>query len=104
MLLLTDLLQITRSMLAAAETANWEKIEEMEVQRKVLLKKLAATIDSLEDWQGYSSEVIDKHMREVLALNNRIIDLGLQAKVELAEIIGNIQRGRKAMNVYYGTT
>ena len=103
MLLLTDLLQITRSMLAAAETANWEKIEEMEVQRKVLLKKLAATIDSL-DWQGYSSEVIDKHMREVLALNNRIIDLGLQAKVELAEIIGNIQRGRKAMNVYYRTT
>jgi len=104
MLLLTDLLQITRSMLAAAETANWEKIEEMEAQRKVLLKKLADTIDSLEDWQGYSSEVIDKHMREVLALNNRIIDLGLQAKVELAEIIGNIQRGRKAMNVYYGTT
>ena len=102
MLLLTDLLQITRSMLAAAETANWEKIEEMEAQRKVILKKLAATIDFL-DWQGYSSEVIDKHMREVLALNNRIIDLGLQAKVELAEIIGNIQRGRKAMNVYYGT-
>jgi hypothetical protein len=88
-------------MLEAAESANWEKIEIMESQRQTILKNLVATIDSF-GGEEHPIDVVSEHLREVLVLNNRLIDLGLQAKVNLAEIMGNIQRGRKAVNVYYG--
>ena len=100
-LLLVELLQTTLSMLEAAEIEDWKKVGEIESKRQFILKSLAATVGSL-DGEKSSTEAISKHVREALKLNNRIIELGLEAKVKLSERIGNVQRGRKAMNVYYG--
>lgn len=94
-----ELLDMTQTMLLAAEAGDWEKVGKIEVARQVVLKRLEARIGTPE---GKSSVDIVNHIQEVLSINKRIIDLGQRVKTELAEAMGGIRQGRKAVNAYYG--
>ena len=93
------LLSLTQAMLLAAEAGDWEEVVNIEVQRQLALKGLDVTISFPEE--GVSVDIIAGHIREILSLNKRIIDLSEQGKVKLAQAMGGLHQGRKAANAYH---
>ena len=94
-----ELLNLTQAMLLAAEAGEWEELGKLEVQRQLALKGLNAT--NLSPEEGGSVNIIAAHIREILSLNKRIIDLSEQGKAKLAQAMGGLHQGRKAVNAYH---
>jgi len=83
-------------MVAAAEAAEWDKVRTQEEQRQRMLKDLPIGNGAV----GNVSRQIAANLEQAVKLNARLIDLGAQASGELAKVIGDLQRGRKARRAY----
>ena len=94
------LLNLTQAMLLAAEAGNWDEVRKMEMQRQAVLGNLQAII-SAPDRETYLEAMADD-VREVLSMNKRMLDLGLQVKGELAGVMDGLRQGRKAVDAYHG--
>jgi hypothetical protein len=92
------ILSLTRSMLAAAEASEWNKVQEQDARREMLLKNLNVSGEV----SGEHTNNIAANLEEAISLNARIIDLGLREKTETAKTISELQRGRKANRAYNG--
>ena len=92
------ILSMTRSMLAAAEASEWDKVKEQETRREMLLKNLNMNGDISDE----HTKNITANLEESIRLNSRIIDLGLHEKTEAAKTISALQQGRKANRAYNG--
>lgn len=92
------ILDMTRSMLAAAKASEWGKVREHEARREILLKNLNLNGDIF----GEDAKNIAANLEETIRINSLIIDLGLHEKNEAAKTISALQRGRKANRAYNG--
>lgn len=95
-----ELLNLTRAMMLAAEAGDWRKVGEIEVRRQIVIKEIAEVIGAKGDKVPFHD--MDKHMREVLALNKRMTALGESEKADLAKAMAGLSQGRKAVSAYYG--
>ena len=95
-----ELLDLTQTMLSAAEKGDWKQVEKIEIQRQATLQRLAAVISAQNPNTAF--DTIISQMRNVLSLNNRMMDLGRQTKAELTKAMGGLNQGRKAVNAYHG--
>lgn len=95
-----ELLNLTEAMLGSAVEGKWSEVEELERKRQIVLKRLNAVLTT--PLNGAPIDIIDKHMREVLSLNVLMTDLAESAKLELADALGGLSQGRKAVKAYYG--
>ena len=91
-----EILNLTRSMLKAAQAAEWEKVQKQEKRRQVLLKQLPSSND-LATVLGRDAVV---NLEVTVQLNARLIELGDQVKDDLRKEINLLQRGRKANLAY----
>lgn len=91
-----EILNLSRSMLKAAEAAEWNIVEAKEKQRQNLLSDLNISEDMTREFSGE----ISANLQEAGELNQRIINLGLSERTELAKMIGIVHRGRKAAQAY----
>ena len=94
-----ELLDLTKDMLMAVIAGRWEEASEIEQRRQRVLNELGAVIGLTGG--GVPADLNDEHMREALAINSRMIDLGNKVKNELAEAMEGLSQGRKAINAYY---
>ncbi len=95
-----ELLDLTQSMLSAAEKGDWGEVEKIEMRRQSALQRLAAEISTTNS--DTAIDTIVAQMRDVLSLNYRMMDLGRQTKAELVKAMGGLNQGRKAVNAYHG--
>lgn len=91
-----EILYLSRSMLKAAETAEWNIVEAKEKLRKNLLSYLNVS----EDMASECSGEIAANLQEAGKLNQQIINYGINERAELAKMIGIVHRGRKATQAY----
>ena len=91
-----EILYLSRSMLKAAEAAEWNIVEAKEKQRKNLLSYLNVSVGMASE----SSGEIAANLQEAAGLNQRIINLGFGERAELARMIGIVHRGCKATQAY----
>lgn len=97
----SDLLSITKDMIRAAETGRWEDVTTLENQRRIMLIKFESEINN--ERNKLPIEYVNENVREILSLNNRMIELCDGIKAELSNAIGGLLKGRKAINAYYDT-
>lgn len=90
------ILNMTRSMLESSRALEWEKLQLQQQQRQIMLKQLNVG----RELPGDNKLEIAANLKEAAMLNERIVDLGMNAKTELAKMIGELQRGRKASRAY----
>ena len=90
------ILDLTRAMAAAAEAEQWDKVRMQEEQRQRMLKDMYIGGGAA----GNDNGRIAANLEETVKLNARLIDLGAQATGDLAKVIGDLQRGRKARRAY----
>ena len=96
MLLPTDkLLDISRHMLEAAACEDWERVHELEMLRSQLLVQYTAGSET-----GLSKEYVEGSLREMLAINQAVLELSLKARAELQESLGTLHKGIKAGHAY----
>jgi len=96
-LAITDkILNMTRSMLEAVQASEWEKVQSQQQERQLLLKDL----DLSRGLAGQYGNDVAANLKETLNLNERLVDLSVNAKADLGKKIGSVQRGRKA-NIAY---
>jgi hypothetical protein len=93
-----ELLNLTQAMLLAAEAANWDEVEKIELRRQAVLLKLEAEICTTLARQSF--DVAVEHLSTVLSINKRVMVMGQQAKMEVAETIKRLSLGTKAVNEY----
>lgn len=92
-----EILQLTRSMVEAAQASDWGKVQAQEELRQTMITKLGT------GFRGVTAEnkgEIAAKLEETAALNMRLVALGRKAQDELAKGIGELQRGRKANRAY----
>jgi len=93
-----EILKLTRSMLEAAQKSQWDKVQVHEQRRQALMRGLNLN----DEPAGHGSQAIAANLQETVVINNKLIDLGVHARVELGESMGSLQRGRKANLAYNG--
>ena len=91
-----EILNLSRSMLNAAEATEWNIVEAKEKQRQSILSVLNIREGMANELSGEAA----LNLQEAGELNQRIINLGLNQKAELAKMIGIVHRGRKATQAY----
>ncbi len=92
------ILILTRAMLRAAEAAQWDQVRMQESQRQLLLKEFHTGAGLT----GESSASIAANLEETARINGRLVDMGVQARAELAKVMEEVQRGSKANRAYNG--
>ena len=69
-----------------------------EQRRQALLQDLRLQDDST----AHGRQAIAANLEETAALNAKLVDLGMHARVELEEAMGTLRQGRKANLAYNG--
>ena len=109
------LLDLSRSMVEAAQAEAWDQVREQELRRQDLLRRLHASGAAR---GGDAGEILDEarcrimemsarkkaaaNLTEIAALNARLVTLGVRATAELNKSISLLQRGRTANRAYHG--
>lgn len=90
-----EVLELSRRMLAAADRQDWESVHELEAQRTRLFEQY----DAREQARS-GKQAIESALREMLDINQRILELSLNARDELQKHFGTLNRGIKAEEAY----
>jgi hypothetical protein len=88
------ILELSRAMLAAADREEWEPLVTMETQRRRALEALFSG-EGVMQVSGVPDGV-----RELLALDRRIIDRGEHLRQQVFQELGRIDQGRRAVRAY----
>ena len=90
-----ELLGLSRQMLEAAGSEEWEKVHEIETRRSELLAGYAA---STEARKGRAH--VEASLQEILAISDYVLKLSLKMREELQGSLSTVQRGIKAGHAY----
>jgi len=90
------ILDVTRAMLKSAQASEWKMVQYHQQSRQLLLKDL----DLSRGLAGQYGKSAAANLREILSLNEILVELSVHAKADLEKVLGSIQRGRKASLAY----
>ena len=92
---LKDAISCSETMLKDAESGNWNRVMEIEVQRSELLEKLFST-----SHQGNDVVEMDDKIRKIIGINKKLEEIAINAKDDSGKHIASINNGRRAVDVY----
>ena len=92
---LSRAVELSNSMLSAAETGDWEKVSQIESQRMPLLKAAFPVQGSEARMPG-----IEQKMRQILVIDERIKVLAESARKALGRSAGKLSQGRQMARAY----
>jgi hypothetical protein len=90
-----QLVSLSQSMLEKARSDCWDDVCVLETDRNELIK-----IFFLEPIQQAHMAAIAANIQSIIAIDQDLISLGLQKKLELAEILRTMEQGKKAVKAY----
>ncbi len=93
---LNVLIELSSSMLAAARQGDWDRVQEIEQQRKTLLDQtVPLDTDSMTD-----PVVVAEQIRKIADLDKETMRLATESRAELFGLVNKISSGRQAVNAY----
>ena len=92
---LEQLLTQTQRMHDLAINGEWERVDELECERKTLVDRYFSSEAAFDDPQ-----IAAHYVQEIIELNKKVITMGLEARDTLSNALGNFQRGRQAAQAY----
>lgn len=93
--IIEKILMLTRSMMRAAEAAEWDKVQSLQAMRQKLLEDYARL-----DVKSYDVDEQVSMLNEVNLLNQKMVELAVEAKIELLYMLESTSRGGKAAQAY----
>ncbi|GEM_PF-1243880 len=87
--------QISRTMVTAAESGDWERVQALAAERKPLVTDAFAGELSAE-----ARDALASSLRRLAHLNDQLIELAAVARDERAEQIQQVRGGRRAASAY----
>lgn len=90
-----ELLQLSRQMLKAAGDQAWEQVQEFEAARERLLSGYNAAAELV-----LGREHVEASLKEMLDINQRILEWSVQARDDVKANLETLQRGIKAGHAY----
>lgn len=85
---------LTRRMLAEGQQGAWDKVIELERQRRTRLEQALAV-------KAPVNETTADRLRTILELDRQLIELGSLTRDAVAEELSDAQRGRKVARAYH---
>lgn len=95
-----NILALTRDMLCAAESGDWEALDTLEAARSSQLSGLLVDLDNVEQ----SENALVKDIESILDLNRQIIDLCSTESTSCKNQLRDCVKGRQAIASYYQFT
>lgn len=92
---LRDAIDLSRNMLETAERGDWEKIIELEKQRRV---EMMASLQ--EPVAADEAELVNTSLQTLMQLNEQLTGAVQRARSESAREYANLQNGRQATDAY----
>jgi len=92
---LKKLLDISRKMLASAESNNWEKLADLETERKMIMSSFFE-----EQISERHSARVGQAIKNVLAMNKKIEQLALQEKVTIGQQLQGLKKKQNVHSAY----
>ena len=91
--LLDEALALSREMLTLGEQGEWERVIELEPQRREMLHRAFAR-------QGPLNETDAGRIRDILKLDKSLIQCGIQARDAVAGELSQMRLGKKVAQAY----
>lgn len=91
--LLDEALDLSREMLALSEKGDWNRVIELEPQRRDKINRALARRTTLNESDAGT-------IRDILALDKTLIRRGIEAREAVAAEIGQMRLGRKVSQAY----
>ena len=92
---LEQLLEQSKQIYDLAVAGEWEQAEELDVERKKLIKACFTPQANFHDPEKAASKV-----REIIELDNKVVELSEKARGELRGALNAFRRGRQATEAY----
>ena len=92
---LGDLVESGRRMLECAGAGDWESVDALQEQCDALSKDVFAVPPGKREAPAYAAAI-----RELLDINQAIVELGKNAREICMESVGSLKRSRKAIREY----
>ncbi|MGZ8223926.1 MAG: flagellar protein FliT [Methylobacter sp.] len=92
---LQQLVSLSRAMLEKAESEFWDELFVLEEKRRALL----GLFFSEPVQQEYAGEV-SVGIQSIMVIDRKIMELGLEKKLELEQALQQIDQGKKAVKAY----
>ena len=93
---LDNIVELSSSMLAVARTGDWERVQEIEQQRKQLFDQaFPLDIDSISD-----PAAVTRRVQKIADLDKETMDLMEESRKELSGLANKISSGRQAVGAY----
>jgi translation initiation factor 2B subunit (eIF-2B alpha/beta/delta family) len=93
------LVALSQRMLDSAEGGDWESVNHLQQKIQQLSGELFSQVITTADTQA-----VTRAVNQVLKINKRIADMGLQARDLCLEEIGQLKQGRRAVKEYAENT
>ena len=94
---INNILDITRDMLYAAESGDWEHLSILEDSRSTMLSGLPLNMEAAQ----FSENVLIQAIESILELDRRIIALCAAESTSCKEKVRDFTKGRKAIASYH---
>jgi hypothetical protein len=92
---LTAVLELSRRMLQQAEAGDWEDVIRQEAERGRLIEQ---TFPLSQELAGLPSTA--EILEQIIACDNQVMELGVQAQGEARGMLSKLQKGRRATQAY----
>lgn len=90
-----ELLALSRSMLASATAQEWDRVHDIETRRSRLLAGYRASNEL-----HLGQEYVETSLREILAINQSVLELAVETQGQIADSLGALTRGVRANHAY----
>ncbi|RMG32854.1 MAG: flagellar protein FliT [Gammaproteobacteria bacterium] len=94
--LLEQALRQTHRMLALASEDAWREVVALEAERRAILEQAFATREPL-------TESLAAQVREILALDQVLMEASLRLRDQIGSELGELSRGRRGTEAYRAT-
>ena len=92
---LSELILCSRDMLESAKAGEWEKVIEMEIRHRYLLKEFFSMPLSIEDTKSVSNAIY-----EMLSINENLQNMIARSRTEVKDEADSMCNGRRAISAY----
>ena len=98
---LSQFQEISQKMLSLAEACDWDKLPELEAERKnLMLSFFEHQQTSLQGVSSQKSTQIERLMKSVLSINDKISQLAEQEKVSIGNQLHGLKKRQNVHSAY----
>jgi hypothetical protein len=92
---LQKLISLSRAMLQQAQSASWDEVSKLEAIRRELINTFFLTPIKAE-----LNRTVSEGISSIIAIDQDIMALGIAEKLELEQVLRQIEQGKKAVKAY----